>query len=122
MFRFIITMLWGTLVTCLVLAADENLFTSISSVFVLAVLLGLSLWSADTVRMRNLALIQRQSLVLRLPIWFLLHELVPAAVLTLLAALGLFVLPNGLLSALIICVPISVITLRDYVDLNWLAR
>jgi hypothetical protein len=122
MFRFIITMMWGILSACIVLAADVNLFTSIASVFVLAALLGFSLWSADTVRIRSQTLIQRQRLFLRLPIWFLLYELVPATLLILLAALGLFVLPHGLVSALIICVPISVITLRDYVDLNWLAR
>lgn len=121
MARFVISMLWGAMSTVIVYAASAAIFPGFVSGLVLAVLLGLTLWGADSLR-DDSSSVQRQHVLIRLGKWFMLYEGLPALVISVLATVGLFVLSSGLLTALAMCLPISLITLRDYVDLSWLAR
>jgi hypothetical protein len=123
MFRFGISMVWGLMSAVIVYGANDKLFAGLGAAAALAGVLGLSLWGADSFALPNGKLIRMANLPFRLGMWFVLYHVLPAAIIWVLASvLGLFVLPVGYATALVMCVPISLITLKDFVDLSWLNR
>lgn len=123
MFRFGVSLAWGLMSAVLVYAANDKLFAGIGSAVALAGIFGLSLWGADSFALPNGKLIRMANLPIRLGLWFTLYHLLPAAIIWAVAAgLGMFVLPVGYATAMAMCLPISLITLKDFVDLSWLNR
>lgn len=123
MYRFGVTMAWGLISAVLVYATNEKLFTGLGAGALLAVVLGGGLWLVDSAVIPNRRLIRMANLPVRLGLWFTSYHVLPAAVIWGLAtATGLFVLPVGYATALAMCVPISLITLSEFVDLSWLSR
>lgn len=122
MLRFIVTVLWAVMSAVLVFASSKEIFTGWVSAAVFVGLIGLSLWLTDTRYMKDQKSIAEKSAAIRLFFWFVLYEAVPAAVIYALAYFGLFVLPSGLVTALLMCLPSSLPMLGCYVDLSWLAR
>ncbi len=121
MARFAITMLWGAMSAFIIFAASDKILINIWSGVVLALVLGLSLYFADTIGAPIRGKVKEKSLITRASTWILLYEGIPAGIIFAISLTGLFFLPAGPLSALAMCLPISLITLRDYLDLSWLS-
>ncbi len=133
MFRFVMSVLWGVASAFIIYAANATIFPSFASLAVFAALAGLTLWGADTVIAASVAhsvpdtvswteRLRERPLILRLAAWVVFYEFAPAMLIYLLSQWGVFVLPSGLFTALAMCLPLSLVTLRDYVNLSWLAR
>jgi hypothetical protein len=110
-------MIWGAFTALLVFAARSSIFANRASILVFGCLIGLWMWSADTLHMKMRAQISKIELCGRFVIWLVLYEALPAALICALAHCGVFVLDHGTWTAMLMCLPMSIVTLRNYV--NW---
>ncbi len=120
-----ITLVWGGLCALPVILFTKDIVVSPFAGAVLALLLGVWLYVADglgaPIRRRQM---RQAGLVERMSTWIVLYEVFPAVLLFSFGSTvtGLFCFPSSVFTALAICLPLSLSTLREYVNLSWCRR
>ncbi len=114
MFHFLISMLWGCVSALVVYCANDALFHGLYSIGVLALLMGLTSYFSSRVRKH----VKHRKALDRFLVWFLLYEQLPAGAILLFAWFGLFALSSGLITAYLMCLPISLVVLSEWIDLS----